>query len=139
MIIQNWVSGRYFRNSKQSEPVFQEKQVAAFAANNNIQALKWKFEVCKTWIAFRYFQTLLMRSVLMSTDGTFWCCKMKWINVYKICITQRTNISEMTNARCYKISRGQKACSKCKTNDFNVTEYEKFIGIGSDSALQLAF
>lgn len=40
-IIQNWVSGRCYLNNKVS-PLYDENQGAVFAANNNIQALKWK-------------------------------------------------------------------------------------------------
>lgn len=64
-------------------------------------------------------------------------CVMRCVNICNICITQWTNIFEMTNAWCYKIMDGWKTHSKYKI-DFNETGYEKYIDVVSDSISQVS-
>lgn len=66
---------------------------------------------------------------------------MKCVNIWKMSITDETNILQMSNAECYKIIHSWKIHSKCKIKkmDFNVREYEKFIDMVLDSALQTLF
>ena len=55
-------------------------------------------------------------------------------------ITQGTNVFQMTNAQCYKIMPSKRFIqSPDKPMDFNVTEYQIFSDMVSDSMLQLTF
>lgn len=59
---------------------------------------------------------------------------LKWVNIWKNCITQLTNIFQMTDAWCYKIH------SECKMNHWILMQwFLKFIDRISDSSLQRAF
>ena len=50
LVIQTCVFGRHFSKMNKVSLSFQGKQLTAFAANDEIQAFKQKFEFWKTWI-----------------------------------------------------------------------------------------
>lgn len=49
---------------------------------------------------------IVLRSVVLLKNDTFWYHIMKCINIWKACITQRANNFQMTNTWYYKIMHG---------------------------------
>lgn len=93
----------------------QEKQLISCAANNKIQVLSKKnhnffLKVCVFSTSLRvsqYFKYFLMNSVVIWTNVIFKLLYIiKCVNIRKLCMTQWTNIFQMTNVLCFKIIHG---------------------------------
>lgn len=85
--------------------------LTVFVAHYEIQGFKQKLEVWKICICHLepknfpiLFNTFPMKSIVIFTNVIdFWYCLMKPFNIWNICVTQRINILQKTDAQCYKI------------------------------------
>lgn len=117
MAIQISVFNRFSLKNAWSDLVtWRKSTVVVFAANDKMQDFKQKLICAKhestpwafQYSAFQYFKTFLMRFMVIFTNVIFWHFIMKCFNMWKICISQWTNIFWMTKAWCYKLLHKKK-------------------------------
>lgn len=111
-VIQIWIFNRRSQENEWSDSVTLRKStIIVFVANDTFQAFKQKLLLCKMWIHhhdFQHFKTFLMRLMVIFTSAIFWCFIMKRVNTWNICISQWTNIFQITAALCYKLLHKKK-------------------------------
>ena len=100
----------------------QRQWLMVFVTSDKNWAFKQKSEFWKTCFgycelgSFLIFDEFLMKPVEILTNTIFWRYVMKCVNIWKICIIQRTYIFQLIDALYYKTKHGQKIYSKCKTD-----------------------
>lgn len=67
----------------------------------------------RSLITSQYVRTVLIRLEVILMNIIFWSYIIKCVNIWKIYITQWTNIFQMINAWCYKIMNERKIHLKC--------------------------
>lgn len=98
--------------------------------------MKWVSHIKKNnWqyllpmIKFNISKGTRMRLVIILMNMVFFIFIVKYVNIFKICITQWTDSFQMTNAYV----------TRFEVQDFNLIKYEKFVDMFSDFTLQLTF
>lgn len=115
MVIESWVSGKYFLLYKMNEMslLHQGKQIV-FVTNDKIWDFKKKLEFWKTCIFHHELDSVpTLKDFYDDSDGDINDCDF-WLLCNEMCqhledlhLTQwRTNCFQMTNGWCYKIKHG---------------------------------
>lgn len=83
-----------FAKSKSREPVISRNTTDSGITNDEIQAYKWKIKILENWICdYELDIFLILKDFPNEIDGditsvVFWCCIMKCVNIWNICVTQ---------------------------------------------------
>lgn len=110
MVIHTLVFGRHFLKANKVSLLFQGKQLTVFVANDKILFFKRKLKFWKTYVChhdcgsfsiIKYFSGEINGDI--NKCDFFFISYKKYVNIWNICITQWTNIFQMTNTWCYKI------------------------------------
>lgn len=110
MISQNCSFGGHFSKMNEVSLSFQGKQLKVFVANNKMWAFNKKWKLRKHIYhhkldSFPLFKDFSDEICVMETDvNFFFMLKMKYVNIWKIYITQWNGIFQMTSTWCYKMS-----------------------------------